>query len=155
MPTLSSSPAIVLDTNVVLDWLVFRDPSCQALGEAIEQRRISWLADAGMRAELDEVLRRGVGASRAPDLGVIDLIWQRHAVMLDRSAVTSNSSVGAATPCRCSDPDDQPFIDLALESGARWLLSRDLAVLKLAREARSFGLEILSPAVWSLQLSHQ
>ena len=45
--------------------------------------------------------------------------------------------------CRCTDPDDQKFIDLALHCGAQWLLSHDRAVLKVADQARRRGLLIL------------
>lgn len=141
-------PAIVLDTNVVLDWLVFHDPSCAALGRAIVDGRVRWLADAGMLAECRAVLLRGVGASRSPDLAAIDDIWHRHARMRPRPADTPVAP-GRRRPCRCTDPDDQAFIDLALHSRARWLLSRDRAVLALAREARAFGLAILTPTRWT------
>lgn len=142
-------PAIILDTNVVLDWLVFHDPSCAALGQAIADGRVRWLADDGMLAECRAVLLRGVGASRAPDLAAIDDAWHRHAQMQPRPPDASVAP-GRRRPCRCTDPDDQPFIDLALHSGARWLLSRDRAVLTLAREARAFGLAIVAPARWTL-----
>ncbi len=52
---------------------------------------------------------------------------------------------------RCRDPDDQPFIDLAVQHGAQ-LISRDLAVLKLARRARTRGAEILTPQQWLRQM---
>ena len=42
---------MVLDTNAVLDWLVFADPRIAALAAAIKGRRIDWFATAGMRAE--------------------------------------------------------------------------------------------------------
>lgn len=147
-----TTPKIILDTNVVLDWLVFRDPCCQALGAAIEQGRISWQADPDMRLECELVLGRGVGASRAPDLGAIGHAWQRYAVMEERQSNLA-AAVGTKVRCRCTDPDDQPFIDLALQCGARWLLSRDRAVLKLAREARPLGLEILAPSSWRLPVA--
>ncbi|MFT7776961.1 putative toxin-antitoxin system toxin component, PIN family [Roseateles sp.] len=50
----------------------------------------------------------------------------------------------------CRDPDDQKFIDLALAARARWLISRDKAVLALAKRARLRGLAILTPERWSL-----
>jgi predicted nucleic acid-binding protein len=50
---------------------------------------------------------------------------------------------------RCTDPDDQVFIDLALACKARWLLSKDRALLKLARRARALGLSIQPPASWA------
>ena len=49
---------------------------------------------------------------------------------------------------RCTDADDQKFIDLAIEHRARWLVSRDRAVLKLARRAAPLGLGIVTPARW-------
>jgi len=51
----------------------------------------------------------------------------------------------------CRDPDDQMFIDLAVEAKARWLISRDRAVLALAKRARAFGVEILTPEAWTRQ----
>jgi predicted nucleic acid-binding protein len=145
--SLISTPFIVLDTNVVLDWLVFRDPSCAGLGQAIEGAQVRWLAGADMKDEWDTVLERGVGASRQPDLGALDQIWDRHAT---RPGHQQLASTALGRRCRCTDPDDQKFIDLALASGASWLLSRDRAVLKLAGEARKLGLQILPPSRWSL-----
>jgi predicted nucleic acid-binding protein len=49
---------------------------------------------------------------------------------------------------RCSDPDDQVFIDLAAEAGARWLLTHDRALLRLARRARALGVQIAQPQSW-------
>jgi len=50
---------------------------------------------------------------------------------------------------RCTDPDDQKFIDLAATSGAQWLISRDRAVLKLRKRAFALAqLRIVSPAEW-------
>ena len=59
---------------------------------------------------------------------------------------------GAATRLRCTDADDQKFIDLALGYGARWLLSRDRAVLKLARRAQPLGLAVMTPDAWPAAL---
>jgi predicted nucleic acid-binding protein len=56
--------------------------------------------------------------------------------------------VAARHRLRCTDPDDQMFVDLALEAGARWLVSRDRAVLRLARPALPLGLAIVAPERW-------
>ena len=137
----------VLDTNVVLDWLVFDDPACHPLRDAVESGHLVWLATPELREEFDRVIDRGVGAARRPDRHAIDAAWRRYSLMCD-PPVTAAGPVGLRTRCRCTDPDDQKFIDLALHSGARWLLSRDKAVLKLAREARPSGLAIVTPHVW-------
>jgi len=40
------------------------------------------------------------------------------------------------------------FIDLAIASRARWLVTRDRAVLKLAKRMRASGVEVLAPPDW-------
>jgi uncharacterized protein len=46
---------------------------------------------------------------------------------------------------RCSDPDDQKFLDLGLSSGAFALFTRDKALLATAARAWAHGLRILLP----------
>ena len=55
---------IVLDTNVVLDWLLFNDPSSNLFAAAIARREVRWAASPAMRDELVEVLRRGLATTR-------------------------------------------------------------------------------------------
>jgi predicted nucleic acid-binding protein len=135
-------PAVVLDTNVVLDWLVFRNPDGRPLFEAIEQGRLRWLVTEAMQDELLHVLGRGVAASFSPDLPRIIESWRRLSETLP-----SPAAHGEAARLRCTDTDDQKFVDLALSS-ARWLVSRDRAVLKLARRAERLGLSVLPPGRW-------
>ena len=131
----------VLDTQVVLDWLVFHDPSIAALASAIERGSLRWLTSQAMRAELEHVLDRGVAAAWGPDRVAIALAFDRH-------AQTALPGVPPGQLLRCSDPDDQIFIDLALASGAQWLFTRDRALLRLARRARERGLIVLRPVDW-------
>ena len=89
------------------------------------------------------VLGRGVAASYAPDLDFIEATFDAHA-----------HAVEAAEPSPriiCRDPDDQKFIDLALARHARWLVSRDKALLALAKRAKLRGLFILKPELWKLE----
>jgi predicted nucleic acid-binding protein len=52
---------------------------------------------------------------------------------------------------KCRDRDDQKFLELAHASRAAWLVSKDRAVLKLARRtARDFGFRIAQPAPFVL-----
>ena len=147
MLTSYSVPAvdtIVLDTNVVLDWLVFKDPSAHTLGVAIAQGRVRWVATAAMRGEMLDVLQRGLAAERGASIVEALTNWDACVVPCDAPGAQP-----AATALCCTDPDDQMFIDLALQLGGCTLLSRDRAVLKLARRARSFGLDILTPERWT------
>jgi putative PIN family toxin of toxin-antitoxin system len=133
----------VLDTNVVLDWLVFRNPACRALEQALEQRRLRWVVSTAMREELAHVLGRGLGARWAVDPQQWQAAWDRHAQTLPPPAAAP-----AHWP-RCTDPDDQKFIELAIAASARWLITRDRALLKLARRSRAYGVEVLTPERWT------
>ena len=137
-------PIIVLDTNVVLDWLVFRNPACAALGDALAARTLRWHASAAMRDELAHVLGRGVGQAWTPGLAALWAQWERDCVEL-----AAPTFLAPAMRLRCTDADDQMFIDFSLAHGACWLLSRDRAVLTLARRARPFGLTITTPSDWA------
>lgn len=133
-------PAIVIDTQVVMDWLVFRDARVAALTAAVTSGALRWLVAPAMRDEIRHVLGRGVAASYTPDLAFIEAQLDAHAVAVD--AIAQQPLAGRLV---CRDPDDKKFIDLALSGGARWLVSRDKAVLALARRALPRGLLIVKP----------
>ncbi|WP_461500015.1 PIN domain-containing protein [Ramlibacter sp.] len=124
---------LVLDTNVVLDLLVFRDPVAAALDDGLLRGRWRWIATAAMRDELERVLgyaavaRRVAAAGLAPQQVLDDFDARSHRVAAPaRAAVT------------CSDPDDQCFVDLAVHHGCA-LLSKDAAVLALAPRLERLG----------------
>lgn len=135
------APRAVLDTQVVLDWLVFRDVGTRAMAQAVENGSLRWLASQAMLDEIEHVLDRGVGAARRPDRDAIRSTCRRLVL-----------AVGAAANAtlRCTDPDDQMFVDLALEREARWLFTRDKALLRLARRARDRGVIVVRPAQWQM-----
>lgn len=139
-------PSIVLDTNAVLDWLYFRDPRCAALAEAVTAGRVRWIASEAMRDEIEQVIVRGSLGARWPD-GAASVRdgWQRWATMVDASAPAAQLAL------RCSDNDDQKFIDLALAARAVALLSADRAVLRLARPAHAGGLAITTVERWTIE----
>lgn len=149
-PTISTQPPplVVLDTNVVMDWLVFQDPSCVAWAQRFDTSSACWLASAAMREELAHVLGRGVARTWEPSLTDVWAAWDRYAVTVHALPAT-----GPAARIRCTDGDDQKFLDLALAHGARWLVSRDKALLKLNRRVRPLGLHVLTPRDWVAVLS--
>ena len=50
---MAANDALVLDTNVVLDWLLFCDERVAALAGAIESGAVRWLCCGPMRAEFE------------------------------------------------------------------------------------------------------
>lgn len=133
-------PAIVLDTNVVLDWLVFDDAAAAPLAAALAGGQLRWLATVAMMDELRVVVGRP-----APER------WRDRLAPALARAHAACSVVDVPRPAHplvCSDRSDQKFIDLALAAPCRWLLTRDRALLKLARRARVRGTEVCTPADW-------
>ena len=137
-----SCSRLVLDTNVVLDWLVFRDPSSQLLAAALAEQRVQWHASSQMRIELEQVLTRPQFDRWGPDLPAIFDHWARWAHPAD-------DPPPAPAGLRCTDPDDQVFLDLAFALPADALLTRDRALLRLAGPARRRGLAVLTPEAWA------
>ena len=133
---------VVLDSNVWLDILVFDDPHTRPIRTALERGVIRALIDARCQAELAHVLDypqfAGRGVTKADALaGLTALVEQVEPPELPADA--------RALP-QCRDRDDQKFLDLTRASGAQWLVSKDRAVLKLARRvARDFGFRIATP----------
>jgi len=118
---------LVLDTNIVLDLLVFEDPQVQPLSRRLGAGELRWLATAAMREELARVLRypklaERVASQRGDESAVL-ADFDRHARLVDdppRASVT------------CGDPDDQKFIDLAVAHRCT-LLSKDREVLRMRK----------------------
>jgi predicted nucleic acid-binding protein len=141
-PNLRPPRPLVLDTNVLLDWLVFHDPSTTALDNALRRGVLRWIATPAMREELEQVLTRKHLLLRQADPLFALTTWNRFAQIVEPT------SMAQAGTMRCTDPDDQKFIDLALRHGAV-LLSRDRAVLHLARAGLSRGMQIMTAAQWA------
>jgi uncharacterized protein len=121
---------LVLDTNVVLDWLVFADPSVASL----RTTQVELAASAATLGELRRVLNY-------PKLKLTQS--QRSSVFSQyrRAVVEFDPPPAPAGLPRCRDPDDQPFLWLALHANAV-LVSRDKAVLALRQRTARFGVQI-------------
>jgi putative PIN family toxin of toxin-antitoxin system len=137
-----SVPAIVIDTNTVLDWLLFDEPGVAPLTAAVQSGSVCWIACEEMRAECEHILSRKALARWRPQPERVTQAWARHAWILPTPQT-------APTWPRCTDPDDQIFIDLAIAAGARWLITRDRALLRLRRRAAAYGVQVLRPEEWT------
>lgn len=140
-------PRLVLDTNVCLDLFVFGDASCAALRAGLATRALEAIADAACRDEW-------LGVLGYPQLA-LDVARRAAAVVAFDAQlrllpeVERRSLPVAPKLPRCADPDDQKFLELTWACGAQWLLSRDNALLKLARRTRrDHGFDIVTPQDW-------
>jgi len=118
---------LVLDTNIVLDLLVFGDPQAQPVSQGLLAGTLHWLATPPMREELARVLAYPKLALRvAHHRGSGDAVladFDRHARLVEPAP---------KAPVTCGDPDDQKFIDLAVAHRCI-LLSKDFEVLRMRK----------------------
>lgn len=141
---------IILDTNVVLDWLVFAHASSDPIRDGILAGRLRWIVSPAMQEELVDVigrlrhqpsLRRWV--DRHDDAMAAVAHWTR--------PVAAPAPLPLPERLRCTDPDDQCFIDLAMARRTPWLVTRDHALRRLGRRAARFGVAVLTPEAWARQ----
>jgi putative PIN family toxin of toxin-antitoxin system len=126
-------PAVVLDTNVALDLFLFADARVGRLASALAEGEVDAFCDAPCLAELRRVLEYPVFSLEAI---AADKILQRYlarVTFLDVPLAESFSNLP-----KCSDPDDQKFLELTWRCGAD-LLTRDKALLCMHRRFAKLG----------------
>lgn len=141
-------PRVVLDTNVCLDLFRFRDPRWQALLDALVCGEIEAFTRHDCRREFELVLAYDkMQLSTEAQASLLAEFDQRIALYSGTSA-TERGANSSALPV-CKDGDDQKFLELALACEADVLITKDKALLKLARKtARNGQFRILAPEAW-------
>jgi len=133
---------VVLDSNVWIDILVFDDPVSRPIVAALQDARLHAVIDARCLAELTYVLGYPQFAHHAIDPAAA----LARVAQLAEQVEWSVSDSAPPLP-KCKDRDDQKFLELAQAASVDWLVSKDRALLKLARRtARDFGFQIGVPA---------
>ena len=135
-------PGLVMDPNLALDWLLFGNPRVAPLVHALQSGRLRWFSCTAMRDELARMLRHPSLSHWGHDA---DGALATHDALAD---LWPAPLVAPRDLPRCSDPDDQVFAELAVVAGARWLVSHDRALLRMARPLARRGVEVLTPARW-------
>src|SRR3954466_5587182 len=102
---------LVLDTNVVLDLVVFDDPGAENLRSAIEAHRVTLLTSDECLAELRRVLAY-------PRFGLDAAMQDKAFRWIKERAASAEAPPAESRLPRCSDRDDQKFLDLAWGSQA-------------------------------------
>ena len=134
----SPIPVIVLDTNIVLDWLVFEDGGMPELMAAIAHSQVQIASNAECRDELVRVLGY-------PIFKLGEDAQKRALAQYDSMVriTPERASLLGIVP-RCRDRDDQKFLQLAAHACASALISKDNAVLGLKRSMKErFGCDVL------------
>lgn len=132
---------IVLDTNIWLDWLVFDDPAVVPLKSARGDGAVRIAINAPCLEELGRVLAY-------PEFE-LDAAT-RNALFTQVRNCTYRVDAKLLLPVpRCADPDDQKFLELARDAQAEWLITKDKALLSVARKRfHGAGFRIGTPEQW-------
>jgi predicted nucleic acid-binding protein len=133
---------IVLDTNVCLDLFVFGDPRWAPLLADLESGAVEAVTREDCRAEYLVVLHYK------------HLPLDEHSRPASAARFDALIKVVAPAPKLvrlpvCSDRDDQKFLEVARDAGVDILVTKDKALLKLARKTAQAGLfRIMVPEAW-------
>ena len=134
---------IVLDTNVWLDWLFFKDPSMTKIGRHVAHKRLKVIIDEACRDELKKVLaypRFNVNSTEKDSF--MRCVDEKSQIVGKLKSVYSD-----VLPI-CKDEDDQKFIELAYGSKASWLITRDKDLLKLRKKMLRLKIIVSEPKDW-------
>ena len=128
---------LILDTNIILDLFVFNDPDLASLKPTLlaglESKQLNWIATQDMRIELERVLTY---PKITPRMAFYQVTAAEVLDKFDQLATLVEPAPKAQWACK--DPDDQRFIDLAVQHKAT-LLSKDQAVLCMAKRLLTAG----------------
>ncbi len=139
---------VVFDTNICLDFFVFNDPRYLCILECIKQGSIRALTSPPCREEWLRVLHY-------PHLPIDETLRPAAIAAFDKFIdVTDNFTYSAIRLPICSDKDDQKFLETAQGLRVDYLISKDKALLKLARRVSKLGLfKIMTPELFLSDLT--
>jgi putative PIN family toxin of toxin-antitoxin system len=145
VPPETIRPRLVIDTNVCLDLFVFHDPRWAGLLAALESGAVEAVTRSDCRDEYNIVLHY-------KHLPLDDATRPLAAARFDALiTVVAPPESGVRLPV-CTDKDDQKFLEVARDARADVLITKDKALLKLARRLAKAGMfKVMVPEAWSLE----
>lgn len=134
---------VVLDTNVVLDLFMFREPSVAPIEQALRLGAVVCVSDAGCLEELRRVLAY---PQFRLDQATAEQIMREYLSLSRIHCMTERMEAQLSSLPACRDPDDQKFLRLAYAAHVRLLVTKDKALLALARKKTLGNFAIVSTA---------
>lgn len=122
-----------------LDWLVFADPCVAPIKAAVAAGRAEICIDAACEAELERALGYDLGRKFTIDAQAQGACLAECRRVARRIESACSEAERAQLPA-CRDPDDQKFMEAALAAKAHFLVTKDRALLELARRTLRFSI---------------
>lgn len=125
---------LVIDTNVCLDLFIFNDPRCANLMARLQAGDVEAVTCERCKNEWLRVLEY-------PQLALDAAMREKahHAFQTYFTLISPDAREDITLPI-CRDKDDQKFLELARDANAKTLISKDKALLRLARKTQNLGL---------------
>lgn len=127
---------IVLDTNVCLDLFVFQDPRWAPILTQLQNGSLTAVCREDCRDEWLAVLHY-------PHLPIPEENRAQIVASFDQLITVETPAIKNIKLPVCSDKDDQKFLEICRDSDAQFLITKDKALLKLARKTRASNLFII------------
>ncbi|MFZ6753657.1 putative toxin-antitoxin system toxin component, PIN family [Undibacterium sp. Dicai25W] len=125
---------VVIDTNVCLDLFVFHDQRWNEILQALQKGSLKAYTRPECRDEWLAVLKYPHLPIKAENLVTIQSQFDQ---LIECVAPATLSNIKLPV---CSDKDDQKFLEIARDADAHFLITKDKALLKLAKRIRKLGL---------------
>lgn len=131
-----NAPSCVLDTNVVLDILLFADKKTEPIRQLLSSGKLLALGHYDTFYEFADVISRS--QFKLTDSQIKEKL---------HAWVNLHWIIKEALPTEvyCKDHDDDKFFNLARLCSARYLISKDKKVLKAKGKAKRFGCAVIKP----------
>ena len=107
---------VIFDTNLLLDFFVFRDKTTAPLWEAACAGQFRTVTTQEAIDEFKDVLNR-------PAFSLTQKAQEE--VLKDFLSIAENAAITTEAQARCRDPLDQKFIDLAVSEAPAVLITKD------------------------------
>ena len=126
---------VVLDTNILLDLFYFKDKSVAYLFECLKTHQVQGFTCELIWDELEEVLARKPFNQTVEEVNFIRSNYQN--LLTWQTPQKNNSGI------KCNDPDDQIFVELAVELAPCSLITKDKDLLILQKKLQKFQVQTL------------
>jgi putative PIN family toxin of toxin-antitoxin system len=128
-------PRVVLDTNILLDLFYFKDKSVAYLLDCLKTEQVQGFTCEIIWEEFAEVLARKPFNQTVEE---INFIRSNYEHLLTWQAPQRNNS-----GIKCGDPDDQIFVELAVELAPCSLITKDKDLLVMKKKLQKFQVQTL------------
>ncbi len=131
-----SVPSCVLDTNVVLDILLFADKNAESIQQLLASGQLLALGHYDTLYEFADVISRPQFKLTESQINEKLHAWIKLHWLINEPLPTEGY---------CKDHDDDKFFNLAHLCSAQYLISKDKKGLKAKGKAKRFGCTVIKP----------